>query len=87
MRRQDATYISRIRKTDGGAWLSLCASRTICARTALNAVQIAECLINRKLLKSAAEQKQDWRGGMNFSLKPVFIGWITCSCNCRCNCF
>ena len=53
---EDATYISRIRKdptVEHG--LSLwCVSDNLRKGAALNAVQIAECLINRKLLKSAA---------------------------------
>ena len=53
---EDATYISRIRKdptVEHG--LSLwCVSDNLRKGAALNAVQIAECLVNRKLLKSAA---------------------------------
>jgi aspartate-semialdehyde dehydrogenase len=53
---EDATYISRIRKdptVEHG--LSLwCVSDNLRKGAALNAVQIAECLINRKLLKGAA---------------------------------
>jgi aspartate-semialdehyde dehydrogenase len=51
---EDATYISRIRAdatVDNG--LSLwCVSDNLRKGAALNAVQIAECLINRKLLRA-----------------------------------
>ena len=53
---EDATYISRIRR-DGTVENGLCmwvVSDNLRKGAALNAVQIAECLINRKLLKSAA---------------------------------
>jgi aspartate-semialdehyde dehydrogenase len=53
---EDATYISRIRK-DATVENGLCmwvVSDNLRKGAALNAVQIAECLINRKLLKSAA---------------------------------
>ena len=52
---EDATYISRIRK-DATVENGLCmwvVSDNLRKGAALNAVQIAECLINRKLLKSA----------------------------------
>jgi len=53
---EDATYISRIRKdptVEHG--LSLwCVSDNLRKGAALNAVQIAECLVNRKLLKKTA---------------------------------
>ncbi len=53
---EDATYVSRIRKdptVEHG--LSLwCVSDNLRKGAALNAVQIAECLVNRNLLKSAA---------------------------------
>ncbi len=53
---EDATYISRIRK-DPTVEHGLCmwvVSDNLRKGAALNAVQIAECLINRKLLKNAA---------------------------------
>ncbi|HEY0282376.1 MAG TPA: aspartate-semialdehyde dehydrogenase [Rhizomicrobium sp.] len=53
---EDATYISRIRKdptVEHGLTL-WCVSDNLRKGAALNAVQIAECLINRKLLKTAA---------------------------------
>ncbi|HTQ12970.1 MAG TPA: aspartate-semialdehyde dehydrogenase [Rhizomicrobium sp.] len=53
---EDATYVSRIRKdptVDHGLSLWV-VSDNLRKGAALNAVQIAECLINRKLLKSAA---------------------------------
>jgi len=53
---EDATYISRIRK-DATVENGLCiwvVSDNLRKGAALNAVQIAECLINRKLLKNAA---------------------------------
>jgi len=52
---EDATYISRIRK-DATVEHGLCmwvVSDNLRKGAALNAVQIAECLINRKLLKAA----------------------------------
>jgi len=52
---EDATYISRIRK-DATVENGLCmwvVSDNLRKGAALNAVQIAECLINRKLLKAA----------------------------------
>jgi len=52
---EDATYISRIRK-DPTVEHGLCmwvVSDNLRKGAALNAVQIAECLINRKLLKAA----------------------------------
>jgi aspartate-semialdehyde dehydrogenase len=52
---EDATYISRIRR-DGTVENGLCmwvVSDNLRKGAALNAVQIAECLINRKLLKPA----------------------------------
>ena len=53
---EDATYVSRIRKDPTvehglSMWI---VSDNLRKGAALNAVQIAECLINRKLLKSAA---------------------------------
>jgi len=53
---EDATYISRIRKDPTVEYgLTLwCVSDNLRKGAALNAVQIAECLINRKLLKSTA---------------------------------
>jgi aspartate-semialdehyde dehydrogenase len=53
---EDATYVSRIRKDPTVEYgLSLwCVSDNLRKGAALNAVQIAECLINRKLLKHAA---------------------------------
>ena len=53
---EDATYVSRIRKDPTvehglSMWV---VSDNLRKGAALNAVQIAECLINRKLLKSAA---------------------------------
>jgi aspartate-semialdehyde dehydrogenase len=53
---EDATYVSRIRKdptVEHGLSLWIVADN-LRKGAALNAVQIAECLINRKLLKSAA---------------------------------
>ncbi|HEX3673990.1 MAG TPA: aspartate-semialdehyde dehydrogenase [Rhizomicrobium sp.] len=53
---EDATYVSRIRKdptVDHGLALWV-VSDNLRKGAALNAVQIAECLINRKLLKKAA---------------------------------
>jgi aspartate-semialdehyde dehydrogenase len=53
---EDATYVSRIRKdptVDHGLSLWV-VSDNLRKGAALNAVQIAECLINRKLLKKAA---------------------------------
>ena len=53
---EDATYISRIRK-DPTVEYGLCmwvVSDNLRKGAALNAVQIAECLVNRKLLKQAA---------------------------------
>jgi len=53
---EDATYISRIRK-DPTVEHGLCmwvVSDNLRKGAALNAVQIAECLVNRKLLKKAA---------------------------------
>src|SRR5258708_76690 len=53
---EDATYVSRIRK-DPTVESGLClwiVSDNLRKGAALNAVQIAECLINRKLLKRAA---------------------------------
>src|SRR6478735_11771898 len=53
---EDATYVSRIRK-DPTVENGLClwvVSDNLRKGAALNAVQIAECLINRKLLKRAA---------------------------------
>jgi len=55
---EDATYISRIRKdptVEHGLTL-WCVSDNLRKGAALNAVQIAECLINRKLLKSEKKQ-------------------------------
>ena len=54
---EDATYISRIRTdptVDNGLVL-WCVSDNLRKGAALNAVQIAECLINRKLIQ--AKQK------------------------------
>ena len=53
---EDATYVSRIRKDPSGEnglsmWI---VSDNLRKGAALNAVQIAEALINRKLLKAAA---------------------------------
>ena len=53
---EDATYVSRIRKdptVENGLSLWIVADN-LRKGAALNAVQIAECLINRKLLKKAA---------------------------------
>ena len=53
---EDATYVSRIRKdptVDNGLCMWV-VSDNLRKGAALNAVQIAECLINRKLLKKAA---------------------------------
>jgi len=53
---EDATYVSRIRKdptVEYGLSLWIVADN-LRKGAALNAVQIAECLINRKLLKKAA---------------------------------
>jgi aspartate-semialdehyde dehydrogenase len=53
---EDATYVSRIRKdptVENGLWLWV-VSDNLRKGAALNAVQIAECLVNRKLLKKAA---------------------------------
>jgi len=53
---EDATYVSRIRKdptVDNGLSLWV-VSDNLRKGAALNAVQIAECLINRKILKKAA---------------------------------
>ena len=53
---EDATYVSRIRK-DASVEHGLCmwvVSDNLRKGAALNAVQIAECLINRKLLRKAA---------------------------------
>jgi len=52
---EDATYVSRIRK-DASVEHGLCmwvVSDNLRKGAALNAVQIAECLVNRKLLKAA----------------------------------
>jgi aspartate-semialdehyde dehydrogenase len=53
---EDATYVSRIRKdpTVEHGLVLWCVSDNLRKGAALNAVQIAECLINRKLLKNAA---------------------------------
>jgi aspartate-semialdehyde dehydrogenase len=53
---EDATYISRIRKdpTVEHGLVLWCVSDNLRKGAALNAVQIAECLINRKLLKKNA---------------------------------
>ncbi|HWU25501.1 MAG TPA: Asd/ArgC dimerization domain-containing protein, partial [Rhizomicrobium sp.] len=53
---EDATYVSRIRKDPTvehglAMWI---VSDNLRKGAAVNAVQIAECLINRKLLKTAA---------------------------------
>jgi len=53
---EDATFVSRIRKDPTveyglAMWI---VSDNLRKGAALNAVQIAECLINRKLLKKAA---------------------------------
>ncbi len=52
---EDATYVSRIRKDPTVEYgLSLwCVSDNLRKGAALNAVQIAECLVNRKILKAA----------------------------------
>ena len=53
---EDATYVSRVRKdptVENGLWLWV-VSDNLRKGAALNAVQIAECLVNRKLLKKAA---------------------------------
>jgi aspartate-semialdehyde dehydrogenase len=53
---EDATYVSRIRKdptVEHGLSLWI-VSDNLRKGAALNAVQIAECLINRKLLRRAA---------------------------------
>jgi aspartate-semialdehyde dehydrogenase len=53
---EDATYVSRIRKdptVEHGLWLWV-VSDNLRKGAALNAVQIAESLVNRKLLKRAA---------------------------------
>ena len=52
---EDATYVSRIRKDPTVEYgLALwCVSDNLRKGAALNAVQIAECLINRKLLRAA----------------------------------
>jgi aspartate-semialdehyde dehydrogenase len=53
---EDATYVSRIRKdpsVEYGLWLWV-VSDNLRKGAALNAVQIAESLVNRKLLKRAA---------------------------------
>jgi aspartate-semialdehyde dehydrogenase len=55
---EDATYVSRIRKdptVEHGLSLWIVADN-LRKGAALNAVQIAECLINRKLLKKSREQ-------------------------------
>ena len=52
---EDATFVSRIRKdptVENGLTLWI-VSDNLRKGAALNAVQIAECLINRKLLKAA----------------------------------
>jgi aspartate-semialdehyde dehydrogenase len=52
---EDATYVSRIRKdptVENGLAL-WCVSDNLRKGAALNAVQIAECLVNRKLLRAA----------------------------------
>jgi aspartate-semialdehyde dehydrogenase len=52
---EDATYVSRIRKdpsVENGLMLWV-VSDNLRKGAALNAVQIAECLINRKLLRAA----------------------------------
>ena len=52
---EDATYVSRIRK-DPTVENGLCfwvVSDNLRKGAALNAVQIAECLVNRKLLRAA----------------------------------
>jgi aspartate-semialdehyde dehydrogenase len=53
---EDATYISRIRKdpTVEHGLVLWCVSDNLRKGAALNAVQIAECLVNRKLLKKKA---------------------------------
>ncbi len=50
---EDATYISRIREdaTEENGLALWCVSDNLRKGAALNAIQIAECLINRKLLK------------------------------------
>jgi aspartate-semialdehyde dehydrogenase len=53
---EDATYVSRIRKdptVENGLALWV-VTDNLRKGAALNAVQIAECLINRRLLKRAA---------------------------------
>ena len=53
---EDATYVSRIRKdptVEHGLAMWIVADN-LRKGAALNAVQIAECLINRKILKEAA---------------------------------
>jgi aspartate-semialdehyde dehydrogenase len=54
---EDATYVSRIRedKTVKNGLAFWCVSDNLRKGAALNAIQIAECLINRKLL--APKQK------------------------------
>ena len=55
---EDATYISRIREdptVDNGLVSCGCVSDNLRKGAALNAIQIAECLINRKLIQ--AKQK------------------------------
>jgi aspartate-semialdehyde dehydrogenase len=52
---EDATYVSRIRKdptVENGLMLWIVADN-LRKGAALNAVQIAECLVNRKLLRAA----------------------------------
>jgi aspartate-semialdehyde dehydrogenase len=51
---EDATYVSRIREdaTVENGLVLWCVSDNLRKGAALNAVQIAECLINRKLIQA-----------------------------------
>ena len=51
---EDATYISRIREdaTVENGLVMWCVSDNLRKGAALNAIQIAECLINRKLIQA-----------------------------------
>ncbi|HUN10740.1 MAG TPA: Asd/ArgC dimerization domain-containing protein, partial [Rhabdaerophilum sp.] len=53
---EDATYVSRIREdiTVENGLAFWCVSDNLRKGAALNAIQIAECLINRNLLKPKA---------------------------------
>ena len=54
---EDATYISRIREdpTVENGLVLWCVSDNLRKGAALNAIQIAECLINRKLIAGEAQ--------------------------------